>query len=444
MTKNKKRGVQKVVQQALEGAGALKILEMGGRMMGEVPEVLIQRKAKVAKLKPRKKKGPNPSLGMVLSSAPRQQLGVKRGPRKMVLQHDEFVSDILGSEDFAIFNTYSLNPGLPSVLPWASGIAQRYEEFSVKNWEFYYKPTSGEVVSGTNPALGYVLLGVQYNPYDAIFASKQKMLDYDGVVEGLPSKPLGIRVNTKSSKKLYVRNSDATIATGPDLRFDDLGYLTVAVGGQPASGNIIGELHCRYTFEFITPNDDISGAPGDYMHFYNATGVATATPLGTPANSVITGNLRAFQGSYTSIQWGTLNGSPDILDLGYYVVSVLWSFASSTVTLQMPAPVFEGAVMVSILDGGAANFATAPDTGSLANNNSVMMFVIQVTSTANVVMDFGATGTIGSSAKVDVLLTRIATAGVAPLMRRMVWQGKSRVIKQDEEKRDESLDPILV
>lgn len=74
------------------------------------------------------------------------------------------------------FGGASINPANRELFPWLSSIAGQFEEWVPHSIKFRFKTTSTDLAgAGTNPALGTVIMATDYNPYNALFASKQQM-----------------------------------------------------------------------------------------------------------------------------------------------------------------------------------------------------------------------------------------------------------------------------
>lgn len=169
---------------------------------------------------------------------------------------EEFIRDVSGSVGFAS-TEFRINAGDPNMFPWLSQIAASFEFYHFKKLQFQYRTSSGEVISGTNPAIGKVLLCSNYDANAPRFTSKIEMENYVGCASG-PSyqKIITHYVNCSRTalssipiKNFYV----AKTAPQADIHFHDLGKFFIATAGMPAPGNIIGELWVNYEVELIKP-----------------------------------------------------------------------------------------------------------------------------------------------------------------------------------------------
>jgi len=181
----------------------------------------------------------------------------------VIVRHKEYICDIKatgavtsGSTAFHVEGTYSLNPGIATGFPWLSGVAAQFQEYKLNGVIFEYKPTSGSAISGTNAALGEVMLATQYNVLNAAFTSKQQMMNEEFSVSTVPCNavlhPIECAQGQTPVDKLYIRTT--TAPSGSDLRLYDLGTVTVATQGQQATGITLGELYVTYEVLLFKPS----------------------------------------------------------------------------------------------------------------------------------------------------------------------------------------------
>lgn len=175
--------------------------------------------------------------------------------QSITVRHREYVTAIQGSTNFAIQGSYILNPGLSDTFPWLSGIAQSYQEYAIKGMVFHYVPTSGTAVSGTNPALGSVMIQTSYRSNDAPPSSKVELLNEFFSNEVVPCHEMAhpIECDPKENPFAihYIRNT--SIPTNDSPLMYDVGVTTIATAGMPATGNVVGDLWVTYEVELKKP-----------------------------------------------------------------------------------------------------------------------------------------------------------------------------------------------
>jgi len=210
-----------------------------------------------------------------------------------LVSHREYLQDVSGSTNFGVDVTLDLNPGLPTVFPWLSGIAANFQEYEFMGLVFEFKSTSGVAVSSTNTALGTVIMSTNYDPTAPAFATKQQMEAYQFTTAGSPSTsfyhPVECDPAQNIVKNLFIRTGN--IPAGNDQRLYDLGAFNLATSGMQAV-NTIGELWVTYQVRLLKPKlPEVTS--GSYTHVVESVaGTSSATnPLGSAGGLVKSGTL---------------------------------------------------------------------------------------------------------------------------------------------------------
>lgn len=169
------------------------------------------------------------------------------GDGRIRIRHREYITDVAGSVAFAVTG-YSINPGLSTLFPWLSTIAQNYESYLFKNLCFEYNTLKG---SSTN---GKTLLAVDYDAADAVPVTKQEMMVHRGAVDGPVWDPdlkhvSDIQDLEKFGKQRYIRNG---AISSTDIKTYDVGNCLVGTQGC-ADTTAVGELYVSYDIELMTP-----------------------------------------------------------------------------------------------------------------------------------------------------------------------------------------------
>lgn len=243
----------------------------------------------------------------------------------VIFRHREYVLDI--SMNGATFNpvTFAINPGVVATFPYLSYIANAFQEYSFKGLIFEFKTTSAtSLVTGTNTAMGSVMLAVQYRADAAPFSSKTLLLNEMWSVDTVPSQnailPVECAPKENPFQVQYVRS---TAPTG-DIKMYDLGTLTIATaGGQTGQTNVVGELWVSYEVELRKPQVStlLSG-----LTFFHAT--ITAYTTVSPFNTITVDR--------DTIGMGFSNSSFSFPTVGIYAVYLEWTGATtSTGTLSI-------------------------------------------------------------------------------------------------------------
>lgn len=214
------------------------------------------------------------------------------------IKHREYIADIsMAGAPFAIAQ-YSINPGIATTFPYLSAVANNFQEYSFKGLVFEFKTTSATaLVSGTNTAMGSVMLAAQYRADASAFINKTQLLNEMWSVDTVPSQNVVLPIECAPAEtvltKQYVRSGTVT----GDIKLYDLATLSVATfGGQSGQTNVVGELWVSYDVELAKPQlSSIASASSGQTAFYGVAATWTTTNLfgamTASANSTIALNL---------------------------------------------------------------------------------------------------------------------------------------------------------
>lgn len=173
----------------------------------------------------------------------------------ITVRHKEFVCSVKGSIGYAVQRFFLLQPGDSNTFPWLSGLASRYQQYRIKGMVFHYVPTSGTAVSGSNPALGAVMLQTSYRVNDTPPTSKAEMMNEYWASEAAPSEsfchPIECDPRENPFSVHYIR--DAPVPANDSPMMYDIGVTYVATQGMPGDGNIVGDLWVTYEIELTKP-----------------------------------------------------------------------------------------------------------------------------------------------------------------------------------------------
>ena len=214
--------------------------------------------------------------------------------QSVTIRHKEFLCSIQGSRDFQVQRFFLLQPGDTNTFPWLSGVANRFQQYKIKGMVFHYVPTSGYAVSGSNPALGAVMLQTSYRANDSDPTSKVEMLNEYWACENIPSDsfchPIECSPQENPFQIHYVRSSP--VPTGDTPLLYDLGKTFIATQGMPDDGKIVGDLWVTYEIELLKPQITSSVLKDTLSGFAESAGALApgVSPLGADA-SIATGPL---------------------------------------------------------------------------------------------------------------------------------------------------------
>jgi len=277
-------------------------------LKGKTPSSVSKSKGK--KNVNQKKKSSNSKLRGDLKSAPVIQSRTVRtgrpyvsssdssGDGRVFIRHREYVSDVFGSVDFAV-QGFPINPGIPSLFPWLSTIANRYESYLFRKLRFEYETSASSMTPGS------VMLAVDFDAADSAPSSKQQLMSYHNAVRSGAWEECCYRSDGPDLKKFGVQRYCRSSPPGPnlDIKTYDVGNLFLATKGE-SDTSVIGELYVDYDVELMTPQ--IAEAPGLSMEHIECSPVTIDQPL---ANPIYSGSSYAVVRGVSTLDFGVTSGT---------------------------------------------------------------------------------------------------------------------------------------
>jgi hypothetical protein len=165
--------------------------------------------------------------------------------RNMVIKHREYISDIVMDSTGNYRSTIRINPGLMTVFPWLSSVANNFETYKFLDLRFTYVSNCG---ASNNGAIAII------PDYDADddqqYMGKQDLMQYQDTVRAPIWKTFSCRCTKKNldkRKTYYTRHKDVS----SDYKDHDVCSLTIIAN---ATANLqVGEFWCEYTIRLETP-----------------------------------------------------------------------------------------------------------------------------------------------------------------------------------------------
>lgn len=209
----------------------------------------------------------------------------------IILRHKEFVGTLTSTTDFTVQYQMPLNPGMVT-FPWLKDIAAKFQEYRFRGVVFHYIPASGAAISGTNSALGTVMLQTTYRPSDSAPASKVEMLNEYCANEVVPSESVihPIECDPKQNPFAVQFVRSIPVPAGESILNYDLGKTFIATQGQQAIGNYLGDIWVTYEVELIKPVYS-SNITTNALSDFEFSGATTTAYFDTPLTSVDTMGL---------------------------------------------------------------------------------------------------------------------------------------------------------
>lgn len=225
--------------------------------------------------------------------------------QSIVVRHKEFLGEITGSTTFSVDRTLVLQPGDKATFPWLYSIAARFQQYRVKGMVFHYVPTSGLAVTGTNPAIGSVMIQTSYRASDSPPSSKVEMLNEYWSCESAPDTAFCHPIECDPRENpfsIHYVSTTGTLPTGDSALMYNLGKTFVATSGMPATGNVVGDLWVTYEIELSKPQVTSNVSFDD--EFYMATGTNPIVGSWFPTTGLTsTGTLNCYVTEERKIVW---------------------------------------------------------------------------------------------------------------------------------------------
>lgn len=175
--------------------------------------------------------------------------------RALIVSHKEYLGDVsVHPTVVGAFNltSYVINPGNVLTFPWVSTIALQYDQYKPLGIVFEFVTTTTD--STTNSAIGSVIMSTEYDVADALYTSKQEMLNCaysneskmsEDCVHGLECDP------SELSRKIFFVKKAGVTSVNLDIRDYDMARFCIATqGGTLTAGTLIGSLYVHYEFAF--------------------------------------------------------------------------------------------------------------------------------------------------------------------------------------------------
>lgn len=296
-----------------------------------------------------------------------------------VVEMREFLGDVSGSIGFSI-NEFVINPGNAEMFPWLSQQANSYEMYQFLSLVVQYRPTSGAAISGTNSALGSVIMTTEYNAASPAFTDKASMVNNEGTTSGAPSMALvhGVECAKGSGllKNLFIRQNNASVPN-TDRRLFDMGKFYLATQGMQAA-NVVGELWVTYRVRLLKPQTSTLFAPADEVR-YALVATATGAMLGT-SQVLMTGQvfdrLRPEMISMTSTVL-TITGMPvgtifEVIRHYHGSTAAVWTYSASSGTGLVTYNGFPGSSAAAATGTASTAVDGGPASGTSTNVGTIV------------------------------------------------------------------------
>jgi hypothetical protein len=290
-----------------------------------------------------------------------------------VVGHKELVGNLSGGATAAFTQLLQLplQPGLTSVFPWLSNIAQNWQFYRFRKLRFCYYTRTGSTTVGS------VVVVPDYNPADGAPLNETIASSYEDVQEDVPWKDQCCVLRPQAMHGIGVKKliRSGPLAANLDINQYDSGNLWV-FSVDSAAAAVWGKLWVEYEIEFMTPQllpggDELSSSSTITM-----TAGTTAAPLTTGILSGI-GPLSSFTAAgvmtFTNLVVGAeyIIGLADTGNASIANFGTLVGFTAKT-TLEMGTANYGQTLVCTAVNGNVTLTVT------VANNGVSILYFCQI------------------------------------------------------------------
>lgn len=293
--------------------------------------------------------------------------------------HREYICDIVTSNSAGQFKieSFPLQPGDPSTFPWVAELAQKFQKYRFLGAIVEFKSMSGDAITGTNTALGEVIISTNYNNADPNFINRSQMENTQYCSSAKPSVSfvhiIECDPKLQAQEMLYV-SPTATPEVGLTVNEINWCNVQVATVGMQGTAVKVGSLYVTYELELVQPIE-LSLARGPAGDWFSGTGGSIIAPFGT---APLINLANSIGGSISP----TTYVFPDKLAEGLFLVTYNCTGGGATI-ITPDIGVSGNVVLRDILGEYTTNEVHAPQDGVLAVTQYIIMFVVEVTGRPN-------------------------------------------------------------
>jgi len=265
--------------------------------------------------------------------------------------HRELVGSVVGSVNYVVGNTFSINPGLSNSFPWLAVQAQGWEKYKFNKLKLCYYTRTGSNTPGS------VILSPDYDAADSAPVNEQIASAYHGTEEDVAWKDDCLTFDPKRlNQERFIRLGG--LAANLDIKTYDV--ANAYVGTLDGTAIAWGKLWFEYDITLINQQLNSSGPQGAGELNGNGGSKSAAIPFGL---------LPVTTGSYNITAAGPIISMTGLSIGTEYCITIT---ADGTVLTNAGIGTFVGLTSKTGLFGGTNAAATIACT------------VLTVTATANV------------------------------------------------------------
>lgn len=232
----------------------------------------------------------------------------------ILIKKREYIQNIIPQDPFTPVKI-EFNPGLNTMFPWLSGVAQNFEKYKVRKLHFIYETSQSTFVPGM------VMMAPEFNVSDSLPSSKAELLEYAFATRAPVWKNFRLSIDIEAVmnfRDYYVRVNELSVANDKKL-YDPL-YLIVATDAVSTDISYAGELWIEYEIELLYPQRialDVLRFNGyRYFIFSAPTNAAPFTNQNYDNGGLLLKVTGANQMTFSESFTGIINARIDVSNLG--------------------------------------------------------------------------------------------------------------------------------
>jgi hypothetical protein len=193
----------------------------------------------------------------------------------------EQVSQPLSSAAWALFQSYSLNPGQAVYFPVGSVECQQWQKYRFRSFRVIYEPIVNEY-NTNNDGAGEIIIGFDPDASDQAPTTYAQAVNMKPVARGRPCDKIVLVIPQHLLKGQndahFVRH--AGLPGGSDIKTYDVGLINISVVGSGTTGStVLGNIFFEYELDLLSQQIALTtnSPANNAVSFFNSTGPETNT-----------------------------------------------------------------------------------------------------------------------------------------------------------------------
>jgi len=291
----------------------------------------------------------------------------------------EQVSQPLSSASWALFKSYSLNPGQAAYFPVGSVECQQWQKYRFRSFRVVYEPIVNEY-NTNNDGAGEVIIGFDPDASDQAPTTYSQAVNMKPVARGRPCDKIVLVVPQHLLKGQndahFVRH--AGLPGGSDIKTYDVGLINISVVGSGTTGStVLGNIFFEYELDLLSQqitlntqapvNNQVAFLQSTSAQTFTTTIATTSLNATASANGIALVNTAGSMvppiGNYL-VDFGI--SAQDSADETFRVVDDFKKNGTSVFTISPPSQEV-GATNTGNLSVAGSAFVTANGTDAFTN-----------------------------------------------------------------------------